>query len=84
MTWGVLVANKEGDLNASRECKHSVPPAGSHYSPCNIAKMAHTIGYLLTSVDVGSDGHMASGTAKLECHGFERKNSQPEIGAAHA
>lgn len=84
MTWGVLVTNKDGDLNVCRECKHSVPPAGSHYSPCNIAKMSQTIGSLLTSVDVGADGHMACGTAKLECHGFDRKDPQPETGAAHA
>lgn len=84
MTWGVIVTNKEGETSVCRECKHSVPPAGSYHSPCNIIKMAHVLGSLLTSVDVGADGHMASGTAKLECNGFERKDPQPETGAATA
>ncbi len=30
---------------------------------------------MLTLVDVGSDGHMASGAAVLHCNGFEDKNA---------
>ncbi|WP_214173148.1 hypothetical protein [Geoanaerobacter pelophilus] len=77
MTWSAQVTRPDGtnpttregsaysDYNACQSCQHT--------SFCNIGKMAHTIGPILTSVDVGSDGHMASGTALLKCNGYQLK-----------
>ncbi len=63
MTWSARITNKGNTVGCLKECMH--------VQTCQIAKIAHMIGSVLTSVDTGCDGHMASGSANLECFGFE-------------
>ena len=74
MTWSARVSRADGsypsticegqdDWSACQSCKH--------LGPCNVDKMAVNIGPILTSIDVGSDEHMASGEALLKCNGYE-------------
>ena len=35
------------------------------------SSIGNQLGGLLTSIDVGADGHMAGGNALLQCQGFE-------------
>ena len=76
MTWSARITRPDGtnpvregatapDYAACQSCKHV-------QGQCNIAKIAHTIAPVLTSVDVGNDGHMASGEALLKCNGYEQ------------
>lgn len=73
MTWSVNVRDAGGKLpegtlqNACEKCKHD--------QFCNVRRVAWPIGNVLTSVDVGGNGHMASGTAVLQCYGFEPKDA---------
>ena len=66
MTWTANIS-PEGiigdDENKCGECKH--------VSGCQIIKMVHQVGALLTVVDTCSDGHIAGGTAYLKCAGYE-------------
>lgn len=79
MTWSIRISDKSGIFpenkwQACEVCKHRQKnPALPRlvYSPCNIPLVATHIGPLLTSVDVGADGHMAGGEALLKCFGFE-------------
>lgn len=67
------------DYSACQTCKHGNAlvetghPWNKQINPCNISKVAHTIGPILTSVDIGADGHMAGGEALLKCSGYEPK-----------
>ncbi len=64
MTWGVFIVDGDGQaLDCNNRCKH--------VAGCQVAKVAFTMGTVLTSVDVCCDGHTASGTGRLECNGFE-------------
>jgi len=72
-TWSARITKDGNQVSCFRECKHA--------STCKISSIAHTIGPVLTSVDTGCDGHMASGTANLECGGFEPIDSQAPGGA---
>lgn len=74
MTWNVkIAAAKAADPeNACPTCKHGQYPAAGPV-PCNVMRIAPTIGYALTSIDVGADGHMVPGTAVLNCYGYEPK-----------
>ena len=65
MSW--VTASKDGHgnaINCFTDCKHG--------DTCHIPKIAGDIGAIMSSVDVGTDGHMAIGTAELHCNGFER------------
>ena len=76
MTWGAQIVRGDGtpsqkNQHVCPECRHGVP-GPDHRVPCSVTKLgAWAIGNVLTSVDVGADGHMASGTAVLKCNGFE-------------
>jgi hypothetical protein len=67
------------DYHACQSCKHGqhdFATDGQFYKqiqPCYLPKVANSIGNILTSVDVGADGHMASGEALLKCNGYEPK-----------
>ena len=68
MTWDSRITMPDGTLKgtdyaACQTCKHN--------ATCNVAKVAPLVGQLLTSIDVGSDNHMASGSAHLRCNGHE-------------
>lgn len=73
MTWGTRIVRADGNTplgsNACDSCVHGKYVAPR--APCNIKHIATSVGYLLTSIDVGMDGHMACGTAELKCNGFE-------------
>lgn len=84
MTWGVRIVSahhpRDHAVNTSssacRVCKHGgvdMPgqPNRNGHPVCGVLGVAYAIGYLLTAVDVGADSHTASGTAVLECNGFE-------------
>ena len=88
MTWNAKVTRTDGtnptaegasepDYLACNSCEHgqlSVNlPSGMKTSPCGIPKVFSIVGYLLTSVDVGIDGHLAPGEAVLKCAGYEPK-----------
>lgn len=66
MTWSASVFVEGVEDGYSQPCRKC-----AHNSCCNISSIADTIGPVLTSVDTGSDGHMASGEAVLKCNGFE-------------
>lgn len=79
MTWSARVSRDDGsfpktindeaaDYSACMSCKHE----GS----CYVAKTSDNIAYVLTSVDTGCDGHMASGEALLKCNGYEEKGNE--------
>lgn len=86
MTWNVRII-KPGKLaeaattveaNACTECKHGQPDPARHYNTrCHIPGASWPIANMLTSIDVGSDGHIAGGNAVLECSGFEELEAQP-------
>lgn len=67
------------DYSACQSCKHGQcdhETGGQPWPkirPCFIANAAGSIGGILTSIDVGADGHMASGEALLKCNGYEAK-----------
>jgi len=42
-------------------------------NPCYLPSAGSIVGSLLTSIDVGADGHMAGGSADLKCSGYEPK-----------
>lgn len=69
MTWGAWIdaegVERVAGCNVCENCKH----AGC----CQVHKVVAPIQSLLTSVDTGCTGHMASGEASLLCHGFEAK-----------
>ena len=65
MSW--TAAEKDGNgnpINCLSDCKHA--------ETCHIPKITGDIASLMSSVDVGTDGHMAVGTAHMHCNGFER------------
>jgi hypothetical protein len=73
MTWGAKVTTAGGkDVQCYSDCKH--------YEGCYVRRASHSVGNVLTSIDVGADGHMASGTAVLQCNGFEAKEVQGQAG----
>ncbi len=65
--------------NVCPDCVHSVYDQNLRTSYCNIPKVDSSIASFLTSIDVGADGHMASGTAILQCRGFQARNAQGEM-----
>ena len=71
MTWNAHI-EVEGIVaeynNPCTKCKHN--------SFCNVSAIVHTIAPVISSVDTGSDGHMASGTAVLKCNGFEAPETE--------
>jgi len=79
MTWSARVTKQDGTIpegqwSACNACKHNKPNpelVNKHHPPCQVAKIASSIGSILTSIDMGADGHMASGSADLKCSGFE-------------
>jgi hypothetical protein len=83
MTWSVKVAAPGANIpeghSACLSCKHGqFPRTGPQ--PCNVARLAYVLGYALTTIDVGADGHMASGTAVLNCDGYEAVDAAPREG----
>lgn len=79
MTWSAKIVKGDGTGrsdgiygNVCCECKHGDSQNFGH-PICNVQAIAHTLGYMLTAIDVGSDGHMACGEAVLKCTGFEPK-----------
>ena len=73
---------KEGaaapDYSACMSCKHGQhdhrtdsDTGYANIQPCYIPKAVNGIGNVLTSIDVGANGHMASGEALLKCNGYE-------------
>lgn len=88
MTWSVRIVKDDSPLAETREdacrtCKHGSARIGQHV-PCIIKNAADTLGYMLTAIDVGRNGHMASGTAKLICYGYEEQEPPAEVKAATA
>ena len=74
MSWTTAMKDGKGNpINCGSDCKHGL-------GCCNIPKIADAIGATMSSVDVGTDGHMASGTAHLHCNGFERVEAGPKGG----
>lgn len=86
MTWGAQITKPDGTIpevegkpqyHACATCLHGKSdfktgsPNWPTITPCYIPKAANTIGSLLTSLDIGADGHMACGSAKLMCSGYE-------------
>ena len=65
MTWVSNIVDQDGNNRDCFTCKH--------IDSCQVFKVAHTLGSVLTSVDTCCDGHMASGSADLKCDGFEDK-----------
>jgi hypothetical protein len=76
MTWSARITRPDGtnptkpgvlapDYFACQSCQH--------IEACQVAKIAHNVASILTSVDVGCDGHTASGEALLKCYGYEAK-----------
>ena len=71
MTWSAKITDSEGKVaegawQSCQRCKHG---QGSCYLP----KISSAIGTILTGVDTGADGWMASGNAILKCNGFQLK-----------
>ncbi len=65
MSWTALERDGNGNaITCSCDCKHA--------ETCHIPKITGNIASLMSSVDVGTDGHMAVGTAHMHCNGFER------------
>lgn len=69
MTWSARI---EDAKNPSLEGWH-VCPKCQHDQTCQIPKLVSSLGSALTSIDTGCDNHMASGTARLMCNGYELK-----------
>ncbi len=81
MTWSARVTRPDGSVPeglycACQACTHNQQnpalPGQASWNPCNVSKMANNVGPILTSIDVGADGHMAGGEALLKCNGFEQ------------
>ncbi len=72
ITWSVYI-KAEGVPEGSVACV-----VCTHSLCCNITKLGPNMASMLTSVDIGSDGHMASGVAELHCAGFELPAEQDE------
>jgi hypothetical protein len=75
MTWSAEIKIETpavGDARSCSECKHM---AG-----CNINSVSWVVGNLLTAVDTCQDGHMASGTAVLNCNGYESHPTAEIVG----
>jgi len=89
MTWSARITRPDGmnpenergveDYSACMSCKHgdALVETGHAWNkqinPCNVSKVAHTLAPIMTSVDIGADGHMAGGEALLRCSGYEPK-----------
>ena len=81
MTWSARIAKEDGtfpvntaggeDYQACQTCKHGQYDEDTQQTPCRLPALSSCLGSLLTSVDVGSDGHMAPGEAILKCAGYE-------------
>ena len=76
MTWSARTTRPDGTIpegkyNACGGCKHAPNPDNNYKGTCYVERVAGNIGSILTSVDTGADGHMASGSADLKCSGFE-------------
>ena len=77
MTWGVQIVKADGtpsskNYHVCTDCKHGVADLSIGRAPCLVSVLGHwNIGALLTGVDVGRDGHMASGQAVMMCNGYE-------------
>jgi hypothetical protein len=82
MTWSVRIADKNGlfqeehlttapPYNVCGQCKHQSNDWA--HPVCYLPLITSGLSTLLTSIDHGSDGHMAPGEAVLKCSGFERK-----------
>lgn len=74
MTWGTQIVKADGTPSSTNyhvcaDCKHGRPDLSLGRAPCLVS--AFQMGQLLTAVDVGRDGHMASGQAILMCNGYE-------------
>ena len=83
MTWTVNIVNAQDESQNCVACKHSkkneaTEPGYIQPACCNIYAMMAQLGYLLTAIDIGADGHMAPGYAVLKCNGFELKEAQDE------
>ena len=65
------------DYQACQSCRHGQNDFETgrqpwpKIRPCNIPNVTSGLGSILTSVDIGSDGHMACGEAILKCNGYE-------------
>jgi len=76
MSWAAVIVDQTGKRGIDGG---SICPECAHGSfvldkgPCHIPRLARVLGGLITSIDKGSDGHTASGTAELLCSGFEPK-----------
>jgi hypothetical protein len=79
MTWSARFTDSngnvpEGTYSACQNCKHGqTDPNRSYHAPCNLPSAGSQLASLLTSIDVGCDGHMAGGSADLKCYGYEPK-----------
>lgn len=79
MTWSARITKVDGSVpegkhNACEVCLHAQKNKALPervWRPCNIPSIGNQLGGLLTSIDVGADGHMAGGNALLQCQGFE-------------
>lgn len=74
MTWSARITRPDG-TNPTQEGAtapdYSACQSCSHIGACNITKVGNNVASILTSVDVGCDGHMAGGEALLKCSGYE-------------
>jgi len=71
--------NTVPDYQACQSCLHCLNdhetgnPHLPKVTPCKLPSISSIVGSLLTSVDTGADGHMASGEAILKCNGYENR-----------
>lgn len=70
MSWSGYIVDSDGNRIDCKKC--------THVAGCQIEKVVPGIAAVLTSVHDSCDGEMITGTAKLECNGF---NPQPEAPA---
>lgn len=79
MTWSARITKADGTVDGYYMACHScIHGKGTCYLP----KVVYSVANLLTSVDTGSDGHMASGSADLKCNGYEQEpEPEPEEAA---
>ena len=82
MTWSARFTDAagkipEGAWSACQKCKYgqfdfaTSKSAQRQIKPCSLSNVSNPLASLMTSIDVGADGHMAGGTADLKCSGFE-------------
>ena len=65
MSWITTTTDSNGEpINCLTDCKHA--------NACMLPRLFDTIAPVLSSVDVGRDDHMATGTAQMMCSGLER------------